>query len=174
VSSAIAEPSPIEIYFTAHGQNKAALSQLSRELLDHAVAVDQESRALASLLRRFGSGEKSTPLTEATLAELVFSHRQSLLTALRNEQETLARMEVLSGAKPPETPSSPTVPLVDAAEKNLALCHELTVGGGSSSRRAETIAADLAVSLNAVRVSAHEAKLPRQHNDTANGSNHQP
>ncbi len=162
IASGTAQASPLEIYFIAHGHSVSTLSHLSQQLMDSALTVDQESRAITDLQVRFGSPEKITDLTAAALSELVFSHRERLFLALQSEQELLGETGLVSNIKSSGISSNGAVPLVSAAERNLALCKALTLGGSSPSRSAESIIAEMAASLNEVRASAHEMKLMRQ------------
>jgi hypothetical protein len=175
IVSEAAQPSPLETYLLSHGLSVNALGPLSQQLVDNALKVDQESRAITNLLARFGPAEKTTDdLAGATLSELVFSHRERLFLALQNEQETLGKIEAVSDIKPSEVSSNKTVSLVDAAEKNLVLCQELTVGGNSPSRNVASIVAELIASANEVRARAHEMKLTSLHAADPGGKQKEP
>lgn len=166
--SAAAESSPLENYFLSQSRTVVTVSDLSQQLVDSALTVDQESRAMTDLLARFGPTTKMTDLASATLSELVFSHRDRLLRALKQEQELLSKAGGVSGVQSSAATVDKSGSLVDASGRNLALCKELTLGG-SPSRSAESILADLNASVEEVRARARATKLMSQSAPAAAG-----
>lgn len=158
-SSAAPQPSPLETYFAARGRSLTTLSDLSAQLMNSALTVDQESRAITDLVARFGAAEKMTDLASATLSELIFSHRERLFLALRQEQNLLNQIAVSSSSRTSAIATDRTILLTGASARNLALCKELTFGADSPPRSAESILNDLSASLEQVRTSAHEARI---------------
>ena len=154
-------PSPLEALFVKQGRDAASLRTASQALISSAFVVSQESKAITDLLERFTVEDKLTPLAKGTLTALVFSHRQKLFSAI--EQERM----VLDSVAPGLEGASPVVPaqqghdlnLVDAANRNFALCEELGMGGSSHQRSAEPIFFDLEATLARLRTSAHQSQL---------------
>jgi hypothetical protein len=172
VASVTAQPSPLETYFVAHGRDANALRRLSQRLLSSALTVSQESTALTDLQARFASADGMTYIAKATLAELVFSHRQKLLLALHEEQGLLDEvMSTAATSKPSELsqPESATASLVEAAERNLTLCEELALGSNSQPQSAESIIQQLAASLNELSIAVHRANTGSQNTVSPNG-----
>ena len=153
------QPSPLEIYFAAHGRGLTTVSGLSAQLTNSALTIDQESRAITDLVARFGAGEKMTDIASATLSELIFSHRERLFLALQQERNLLNQVEALSNSTASAISVDRTMLLTSASARNLALCKELTFGADPSPRRAESILGDLSASLDQVRASAHETRI---------------
>ena len=114
---------------------------------------------MIDLLTRFSSSEKMTDLAKATLSELVYSHRERLLLALEHQRLLLSKTGMVDTLKTSEVIVESGTPLISAAERNMALCKELTFGGDSPIRNAQFIVADLSASIDEVRVSARETML---------------
>jgi hypothetical protein len=171
VASAAAQPTPLESSFLKQGRGSASLSDLSQQLVDSALTIDRESHAITDLKVRFGSAEKMTDLASATLSELMFSHRERLFSALETEQRLLDQARGTSTSSPKlfGTSGKQAIPLVTAAGKNLALCKELTLGGGTPSRSADAILSDLQSATNDVRSSAHQTRLGTVSSAAASG-----
>jgi hypothetical protein len=168
--SAEAQPSPLETLYLSLGQSVSSLSGVSQQLVDSALTVNQESRSITGLVSRFGSPARMTDLARASLSELVFSHREHLLAALEQEQVLLRKtsktpvpLDVSGSSRPAEDAAS----LVMLAERNLALCKELTLGGAQPPRNAEVIIAELLRSLDELRIRAHETRLHSPENKVA-------
>lgn len=159
VGSGKGESSPLEIYFESKGLNPAKTSDLAEQLMDNALLVDQESRAIADLVARFGSGERISEVASATLTELIFSHRERMMDALVEEQQLLAKTGVMPKGNTVGMSFGKNATLVSAAERNLTLCKELTVGGGSPARNADEIIADLTASLDELRTKFRETRV---------------
>lgn len=171
VVSESAQPSPLEMYFVAHGRDANALRSLSQQLLSSALAATQESRAVSDLLRRFTSEGAMTPLAKATLATLVFSHKEKLLHAVEEEQELLTALSgKANGNWILESQQAQTISLVDAAERNLTLCEELSLGGNSQPRSAEAIFLELTATMTELSAATKQAQLHSEYTDaTASG-----
>lgn len=160
VSSMSAQPSPLDSYFVAHGRDANTLQDLFQQLLSSAITASQESHSITSLLERFKSEDGMTDLAKATLTELIYSHREKLLAAVQKEQKLLTEVGDTSyRSKLSEVPAAGE--LVSAAERNLSLCKELTLGGNSP-RSAESILPELAESLDELRIRARQAQIGSQ------------
>lgn len=162
-----AQPSPLETFYLGRGNNISTVSDISEKLMNHALTIDQESRAITSLMTRFGSDVKMTDLASATLSELIFSHREQLLQALRQEQDLLEKIQ--PDAMSPVAPAGKAVSLVAASSRNLSLCKELTLGGSSPSRSTDSILSDLRDALEEVRSTARATRLTSQPGVAAGG-----
>ncbi len=93
MASVSAQPSPLQIYFAANGRSVDAVSGLSHRLLNSALTVNRESKALDELQSRFSPGEsKLTNLAAATFTELIFSHREKLCRLYRKSRACWPRL----------------------------------------------------------------------------------
>jgi hypothetical protein len=156
------QPSPLEAYFVAHGRDASALHSLSQQLLHDALTISQESRAISDLLNRFAGRGRMTDLGNATLLELVYTHRNKLLQVLNEEHAVLRDVMptlVLNDLSSSDASKTEPDSLVNAAERNLTLCEELTLGSSKQPRNAELIIPELTASLSEVHASTHHAQV---------------
>jgi hypothetical protein len=154
------QPSPLETYFVAHGRDSGTLHNVSQQLLHEALTASQESRAISDLLERFARRGRMTELGNATLVELVYTHREKLLRALYEERALLrtimpARVtEDIADVQDGQLSS-----LISVAERNLTLCEELALGSNKQPRNAETIISELVTAVSELRAAAHQAQV---------------
>lgn len=154
---------PLEAYYLAHGRNLAPLSKLPLELLNGADAIDRESKAIDDLQQRFSHNEAVSLVASDTLAELLFTHKHKLMTALESEEQLLAQAKIEAPHSQQAGPTNgASADLSSLAERNLALTMELATGKGGSGRSAETIAGELAASMNELNLRAHAIQVVPQ------------
>lgn len=160
VASMQTQTTPLETYYLEHGRSSGLLSKLSLELFDSAFTADLESRAIDDLEHRYAGRNDMSLVASATLAELMFNHKQNLLAALRTEKEALAETGVSARGLGIAAPGAGSAaPLVTAAERNLALSKELALGSGDERRSAEEIVAEMVASMSDLYSRAHEARI---------------
>ena len=157
--------SPLETYFMSQGYEAAQLRTFSQELLAAALTASLESRALTDLREHFASDRKLTYLADATLSELIFSHRQRLSIALEREQDLIDKTFPHMDHRTQVPFNDATQPLVALADRNLNLCEELTLGSSSEARAAQPILADLQESLSQLYGSAHALQIESKSED---------
>lgn len=155
--SVIAQASPLDKYLLQQQRSREELSQLSRKLFDSSIAINQEGKAIADLIRRFGSGEHLTEVAGIALGELLLRHRTTLLATLQQQAEILAELGTSpseTNNNPSESPADPLVRLLVDGDKNLALCKELISGGSTASRSTELVISELNQSAADLRAAA--------------------
>ena len=159
-ASVSAQLSPLEASVAARGWDGRRLRTVSQNLLSSALTASQESEALTELLDRFPSESGMTPVAQGTLLTLVFSHRMKLAEAVEQEQKVLDELAALPGANAlQDYESREALPLAKVAERNLALCEELSFGSNSQTRSAETILLDLKATVAALREGVRQAQV---------------
>ncbi len=146
-------PSPLQTYFILHGRDIGTLSDLSGRLLNSASTINLETKSLTQLLDRSSNKEeKRADLAQATLIELVFSHRQRLLAAIDEEERLLGQAKGTPDSPAPQpTPPNSADVLATLSERNLGLCKELTFGSSTEPRTADSILPDLMAALERLR-----------------------
>lgn len=148
------EPSPLELFMQKHDRSLTEGNALAQQLSNEVLTISRESKAIDDLQTRFVPKRGRDILTTATLTELIYSHRERLNVALKNERALLAKTRVgsLEGtdASPIETPS-----LSEEANRNLALLKELTQTHSPAKRSAEEILPDMEISLQGLSVAAN-------------------
>jgi RNA polymerase sigma factor (sigma-70 family) len=160
VTSMQAQATPLETYYLEHGRSIDPLSKLSHQLFNAAFTVDLESKTLDDLQHRFSERGEMSLVASATLADLIFTHKQNLLAALQTEEGLLAETGIPTAwikTNPPNNTGN--LLLLNVAERNLALTKELVLGVGNGRRPAESIVADLAVSLKDTHRSVREMQI---------------
>jgi hypothetical protein len=165
------QPSPIETYLLARAHSVSSISLFEQRLFNAALTISRESQAISDLQSRFNPGVPKTVVASATLANLIYSHRERLIAELKQERELLVETQQATGEdlyegleRAPETSS-----LVDAAARNLSLCKELTQTNAPATRTAETILAETAVSLKDINVHLHEVHWMLQGDSALSG-----
>lgn len=149
-------PSPLETYLLDRGRNVAEVNALSQRLSGSARTIRRESQAIDELQTRFAAEHDRTVMASATFSELVFSHRERLESALKDEREILTA--VYSGPNPrAATTTATAIPLLAATDRNLALCKELLETDNSNPRNVEAILVDLSASLDLLEADARHA-----------------
>lgn len=161
--SDVAGASPLEEFFRKHAKAQSEVSSVSRQVLDAALVVQQESSALAELLQRFSPDSPLNEPAQAALKELLERHSNKLLDGLDAEEQAVRAINVLEGS-PPDSPlaveSNKSQTLTVAAARNRALCSELISGVQSSPRPAQAIISDILASIGEVRRLARIRSVP--------------
>jgi hypothetical protein len=143
--SDVSRSSPLEIFFRAQGETKRDVNAISQQVLDAALAVQQESSALTELSQRFPSNTHLGEQGRAILNELLERHSAKLAKDLDVEEQVvrsiLPQDLLAASAAPPREDESWT--LTAAAARNRALCSELISGAQAPSREAPAITADI-------------------------------
>ncbi len=153
------QESPLEAYFLQHGRHTDALSALSQRLYSNALTIGSESKTIEDLQHRLSTTSALSPTAAATLADLVFSHKQRLRGALSLEADLLAETTVPQPASPRSSTVGPApMSLTDAAGRNLKLCKELAFGEGSQQRPADSIVAEIVAAMDGVRTSVRQSQ----------------
>jgi len=159
--SAVAGPSPLSVFFSQHARSQSDASLVSQQLLDAALAVQQESSALTDLFQRFSPDARLTEPAQKALRALLTRHLNKLDNALQSEEQVVGALQAPRGSLPDSTTSADiTRPqtLTVAAARNRALCSELISGSESSPRSAQLISADILGSIQDVRRTAKNAR----------------
>ena len=161
--SDVAGASPLEEFFRKHAKTQSEVSSVSRQVLDAALVVQQESSALAELLQRFRPDATLNEPAQAALKELLERHSSKLFEGLDAEEQAVRAINVLEGS-PPDSPlaveSNKSQTLTAAAARNRALCSELISGVQSSPRPAQAITSDILASIGEVRRLARISSVP--------------
>jgi hypothetical protein len=144
---------PLEIYLQARGHSISESNMLSQGIFNAAFTIDQESKAITDLRKRFGNETRKSIFISATLSELIYSHRERLESALQQERKLLAKIHALP---PDENRHQQTEPssLLSVANRNLALAKELTESSTLTARRAEEILAEMPRTAEDLKASA--------------------
>ena len=126
---------------------------LSQGIFNAAFTIDQESKAITDLRKRYKDEAQKSIFISATLSELIYSHRERLESALQHERKFLATLHAL----PPDEnrhlqTESPS--LLSVANRNLALAKELTESSTLTARRAEEILAEMPRTAEELKASA--------------------
>ena len=157
----IVGPSPLSAYLLVGGASQETANQTSKQLLDAALGVQQESSAISDLLWRFSGEPHLSESGRVDLAELLTRHFVKLDNMLAIEGQVLHTLPAAAGS-PLQQPSGerPTeaMSLVAAAVRNRALVTELISGSKPSSREAGAIISDLLESMADVRRIAQTTK----------------
>jgi len=169
VASAQSHATPLVAYYLSHGRNLAPLGRLPQQLLNSAFAVGVESRAIGDLQRRFARRDNMSLVASAALSDLLFTHKHKLLAALDDEEHLLAEAQIdVPRAKPNISADGADRQLADLAEHNLALARELALSNGANERPAESIASELAASIDELYRHAHAAQVVPQNFTSSN------
>ena len=143
------QPSSLEIYLRAHGQTLKSINTSAEQVFTCALTISQESSSISDLKTRFGPDKRMPILTAATLAELLYSHRERLENALRQERALLAEMKVINAPEDLQSTSA-SRSLTDEASRNLSLARELTQTGVLKPRGAEVIVAEMFTTVDRI------------------------
>ena len=149
------QASALDTYLRTRGRSVEESSALARRVFDCALTISQESSAITDLNTRFTSPERLSLIASSTLASLLYSHRERLETALREQRAVLALVEgghVSDQALRPAANAS----LKDAVTRNLALSRELTQTANPPVRSAEAILGDIAAAMEDITVAVHQ------------------
>ena len=144
----VSRPSPLLLYWNGRHLNPQEFPRTSWQLLDSALRISQQSRALSALTQEFASKSFPDDATRETYQGLWSDHAQKLRTALNDEirmVKSLAPSLPDSAASAVQFGSQVTSDDLDRmASTSLGLCRELTAGSESGEREALTILADMA------------------------------
>jgi hypothetical protein len=150
------QASPLEIYLLAQGRSLSSINQVAQALFDNALAIGQESKAISELQTRFGSNPQKSLVAAATLSELIYSHHERLQVSLKRQISLLTdfKNHVTNASS---ISATDTHSLSVAAERNLALCRELTQTNSPGKRSAEGILADISSTMDELTADSHVA-----------------
>jgi hypothetical protein len=168
VASMPDQSSPLQEYLRAKGQSVDAIADLGERLFQNALAISQESRDIADLQSRFGSGEQRTVLASATLSELIYSHHERLTAALQQERKLLAEAGGSAATSQPSD-AMQAASLVAAADRNLALAKELIQTNHPAAKPAEKILVELSAAVTDLAAEAQQAYGKSQGNTALSG-----
>lgn len=157
---------PLAIYLEAHGRSISESNRFARDLFSTALTISQETKAIADLQKRLGAASHQSVYASATLAELIYNHRERMASALRQERQLLIELQAgrESAVARPEARS-----LSDAADKNLALAKELTESDQTANRSAERTLAEMFRVVEDLKDAAHRVYTTAQGNTTLSG-----
>ena len=145
-------PSPLELYLDARGQSIGGVNRLAERFFNSALAISQESKAIAYLQTRFAPDTQRTVMATATLAELIYSHRERLEEALTEERQLLS--EVRSSGSGAESSVGDRLSLLSGAERNLALSKELIETDSVVPRNAMSIMTEMSATVDELTAAA--------------------
>jgi hypothetical protein len=169
VASMQTQAAPLETYYLAHGRSLAQLGRLPQQLLNCAFAVGVESRAIDDLQRRFARRDEISLVASAALSDLLFTHKHKLLAALDDEEHLLADAQIdVPRAKLNAPTDGADRQLAVLSERNLALARELALSSGTNERPAESIASELAASIDELYRYAHAAQVVPRNSTSLN------
>lgn len=140
------KPSPLEQYLEARGQSVNGVNGLAERFFHSALTISQESKAIADLETRFASENQMTIMASATLAELIYSHRERLEEALKEERKLLS--EVRRTGSENGISARDRLSLLNGAQKNLALSKELIETDSPSPRNAASILTEMSATVD--------------------------
>ncbi|SPE40191.1 conserved hypothetical protein [Candidatus Sulfotelmatobacter sp. SbA7] len=152
--SDVARPSPLEELFRRHARTQTEVSSVSRQVLDAALAVQQESSAVTELWQRFGPDSDLNEPAQAALKELLETHSRKLSDGLDAEEQAVHAINLLESSPPGSLPAleaDKPQTLTAAAARNRALCSELIAGAQSSPRPAHAITSNILTSIEELR-----------------------
>ncbi|WP_263358130.1 RNA polymerase sigma factor [Acidicapsa ligni] len=168
--TAVSGDSSVERYFAERGMQRSLVLPLTRRLVDNAFIANHESKTVADLMRRFAANQALTPAARMALSELIIHHKATLLDALEEEQQRLVDLKLISdiSVSSGSIQGDPTT-LEAAAQRNFALCVELTALDAVQPRPAQEIAPQIAEAIsgiraNALRISAASVLAPSEPN----------
>ncbi len=132
------QPSALDRYMRTHGSSTSEINALAERIFSSALAISQESNAIADLETRFLFKEHTPVIAKATLEDLLYSHRERLQEALRKERLLLVETGHMP-ASHEEAAQLAGSSLASETERNLALSKELTQTNIPVTRGAEAI-----------------------------------
>lgn len=153
-SSAATAPTPsaLERYFSERGMDRIAAGAYVQEFIVSSFAVKRQSEQIAELLSRFASNSALSPSARASLSELLIQHKAALLSALEREDRQLVTLHLVPhSTSAAENGQENVGTLSGAAERNFALCAELTSDSSTSQTSAQEVAPKLADSIAQLR-----------------------
>jgi hypothetical protein len=139
-------PSPLGQYLEARGQSVNGVNGLAERFFHSALTISQESKAIADLETRFTAENQMTIIASATRAELIYSHRERLEDALKEERKLLSDLRRTGSGS--GTSARGSLLLLNCAQKNLALSKELIETDSASPRNAASILAEMSATVD--------------------------
>jgi len=146
--------SPLERSLEKHGRSVSEVNELAQTIANTAYTISQESKAIVDLQTRFASDQQLTIVASATLAELIYSHRERLSAAMKSERALIADAQ-MDPVIATETNGTRAASLIDVAARNLALSKELTQTTSPATRDAELILSEMSVLIDGLTTSAN-------------------
>ena len=144
----VSRPSPLLLYWNGRHLSSQEYPRASWLLLDSALRISQQSRALSALTLEFSSKSLPDDATQEAYQGLWSDHAQKLRVALNDQvrmMKNLAPSLPDAAASAVKSGSQATADDLDRiASTSLGLCRELTAGNESGQREAAAILADLA------------------------------
>jgi hypothetical protein len=162
-------PSPLGLYLQARGQSVNDVNGLAERFFNSALTISQESKAIAGLQSRFAPGNQRTVMASATLAELIYSHRERLKEALIEERKLLS--EVQDSGNGNGISASDRLSLLNGAERNLALSKELIETDSTSPRNAASILIEMSATVEELTSAVRVTYEKPQGESALNGKN---
>lgn len=143
----VSRPSPLLLYWNGRHLNSQEFPRASWQLLDSALRISQQSRALSALTREFASKSLPDDATREAYQGLWSDHAQKLRVALTDQVRMVKSLTPSlpdAAASAVKSGSQVTADDLDRmASISLGLCRELTAGNESGEREALAILADL-------------------------------
>ncbi|WP_158790371.1 RNA polymerase sigma factor [Granulicella sp. L60] len=126
-----AEPSALQRFLSATGENDTTVSALAQELMGRSLEISRHSKALSDMTRQYGSGEGLTKDAKGALRMLLSDQTMKLLVALDREQSLLA--QTYPHTRSPDPTVAPgSIDIAAEGEQNFQLCMNLTSGQDES------------------------------------------
>jgi len=150
VVQSVSNPSPLFIYWKSQNRNPDELPSITANMLDAALRINQQSRALRDLVREFDSGSKMDVRSREVFRSLLRDHTEKLRTALSNQQESLKTLQVAPSVNAPVLDPG-TISQNDAAieeldqraTRSMSLSRELNTGDESGQLHTEPLLVEL-------------------------------
>lgn len=158
------QSSALESYLRPQGRSVKDINSLAQRFFNNALTISQESNAILSLRLRFAATEQRPIIASATLQELLYSHRERLKEALRQQRELLEEIGALSQGNR-EVTSAATASLASGAARNLELAKELTQTNIPAVRSADAIFAEMSTMADCIADAARETYAQAKEND---------
>lgn len=160
-SAEAAGPSPLEALLRGPVAPEAQVSSISREILDAALALQQDSTALTELLQRFSRDSRLSYPARKALEELTERHYKNLMDELDEEEHVMRRVAAASGqSSAPGLAAKLDEPqtLTAAVARNRVLCTELISSAQSRSRTGQIISSEILANIMEIRRIANNSR----------------
>lgn len=148
------QPSPLASYIQHNGLSQNQLNQVSQRLLDGSLTVQQGAAQVSALLKRFTSPEQLDSQARANLQKLLADYSGSIMSGLAEEASALKPIGIdqspVQGVPSGMAPADAET-LRQFVFQNQLLCQELITASSTPPRSAETIAADLQLSIGRIQ-----------------------
>ena len=143
LSSIVSETTPLEQYLMQRGMSREDVGRIADQIFADATSINLSTKSLEMLQQRFSSPENLTPAASVALKQLVERNAKRVLDTVQSEQSLIAQVGIKDTAPTLAGTGGAPEALGDAAARNIALCHELIVGGVASPRDAQAIVPEL-------------------------------